>query len=272
MPGVIYIFQDAGVDGCVKIGKAMSWPRRFIQAQSHTPRGIDVIAAWNIEGKTATVNRVEAQVTAALPRRDGQVREWFEINAQDARLMVADVMKRGPDFVGSPQQIRLYDDWRSKGIKDWRARLWLFEEESSERRLKLVYSCLNDTIYRYAFTYNPFPVFLVAAWELLENLPLQYAKGLNAFREHNDLVEVRWNKIIKKYNDTVPRFSVGWLNRGVTPEGLERAVTQVGFRRFTLAQPKPADASPRDASLNPPTKIGEVPPLTRVREIGRVGA
>jgi hypothetical protein len=244
----------------------MRWPKRLEQAQSHTPRGISTVATWTVEASTAVVNRMEAMIADRLPRRKGHVREWFDLSADEAISHVARMLQREPDFRSSNVELRYYDDWRSKGINDWRSRLWLFEEYSSERRFKLIYSCLNDTIYRYAFTYNPFPVFLVAGWELPDNLPERFGRGLKAFRLHNQVVEARWRDMVKRFNDNVPSASIGWLNRGVDRKELEMAVERAGFRRFPLSRAKPADAAPRDPSLNPPTEIGQVPPMTRVRE------
>lgn len=198
MSGMIYVFRDRGTTGCVKIGKDTSWPQRLKQARCHTPRGIEVVACWRFDGaSTATLNEMERRAQVGIPRRAGDVREWFDVEAEEAVSLLAKRFAREPDLRNLAPKLEAYDDWRSKGMHQWRFRLWLFQEDSPEQRIKLIYSCLNDTIYRYAFTYNPFPVYLAAAWEINEQLPA--APHPTAFRDHNARVETAWAGVVTRH-------------------------------------------------------------------------
>lgn len=263
---MVYVFRDRGVLGCVKIGRDTAWPKRLEQARCHTPRGIEAVACWRFdEATTAVLNEAERHAQAGLPRRPGDVREWFDLGADEAMEFLSVRFGRAPDMRYPTPSLRDYDDWRSKGMNKWRSRLWLFVDASAEARSKLIYSCLNDTIYRYAFTYNPFPVYLAAAWELVDDLPA--APHPTAFREHNARVEAAWAGIVARHGRGVPASSVGWLSAGTDPAVLARELAGRGFVPYRLDRPKPADARARDPSLNPPTPIGVVPPQDRVRPI-----
>lgn len=266
MPSMVYVLRDRGVPGCVKVGKDTAWPKRLEQARCHTPRGIEAVACWRFDGATtAALNEAERHAQAGLPRRPGDAREWFDLGADEAVKSLRARFGRVPDLHDPTPRLGDYDDWRSKGMQSWRFRLWLFVEASPEMRLKLVYSCLNDTIYRYTFTYNPFPVYLAAAWELADELPA--APHPSAFREHNARVEVAWAGIVARHGRDVPAASVGWLAADVDPAVLARELVGRGFVPYRLDRPKPVDARARDPSLNPPTPIGVVPPQGRVRPL-----
>jgi len=267
---MIYIFRDRGVAGCVKIGRDTAWPKRLEQARCHTPRGIEAVACWRFDGATTTaLNEAERRAQAGLPRRPGDTREWFDVGADEAVRALSTRFGRAPDLREPTPDLGDYDDWRSKGMNRWRFRLWLFVEASPEARLKVIYSCLNDTIYRYAFTYNPFPVYLVDAWELVDDLPA--APHSTAFLEHNARVEAAWAEIVARQACGVPASSVGWLAAGTDPAVLARELAGRGFVPYRLDRPKPADARLRDPSLNPPTPVGAVPPQGRVRPLALEG-
>lgn len=266
MSGVVYIFRDRGVAGCVKVGKDTAWPERLKQARCHTPRGIEALACWRFDGlTTAGLNETERRAQAGFPRRPGHAREWFDVEADEAIRSLSVRFGRTPDLRCPAPSLPDYDDWRSKNMHEWRSRVWLFREENSEERLKLIYSFLNDTIYRYVFAYNPFPVYLVAAWKLADDLPV--APHPTAFRAHNARVEAAWAGIAASHAQGVPASSVGWLSAGTDAAVLARELTERGFIPYRLDRPKPSDARARDPSLKPPTPIGKIPPQGRVRPL-----
>ena len=52
MVGYIYALKDRGFDRGIKIGRDSNFPTRFQRAQCYSPRGIDLVAAWRIDGDT----------------------------------------------------------------------------------------------------------------------------------------------------------------------------------------------------------------------------
>ena len=263
MASVIYVLPDLGVDGCVKIGKDRRWPRRFQQSRSHTPRGIGVVAGWCVDGTTEELNGAERSFTADLTKHITDGNEWFALDAATSISILRTRANRQPDFTTASQDMSLYDDWRSQGMYDWRARMWLFREENTDSRMKLIYSCLNDTIYQYAFTYNPYPVRLIAAWELASHLPSRYGPKLNAFKAHNSEVEKIWRGAMWKFAQRIPKASIGWLDRDVRPSDVAVELARCGLSPYDLAQAKPNDARPRDPSVKP-VRVGENPPMHRI--------
>jgi hypothetical protein len=68
---VVYVVKDGGSDRYCKIGKDTIWPFRFHQAQSHTPRGIDLVGAWTF--RRDELDQMERKAHAGLPRRRDRV-------------------------------------------------------------------------------------------------------------------------------------------------------------------------------------------------------
>src|SRR3546814_14578635 len=108
-----------------------------------------------------------------LKRSEADGSEWYRLPAEaairhliDSGLLSPDTRHANPSpvFKGAA---RLWDDWRERGMRflGFRWRLFLFEEQSPEQRLKLSYGALYDSAYNNAFTYNPFKVRLVAGFE-----------------------------------------------------------------------------------------------------------
>jgi hypothetical protein len=166
MSAFIYAFRDLGVPGCVKIGKDTRWPKRLEQARSHTPRGMSALALWPVPENT--LSTAEKRAVIGLPRRTNTPgKEWYDCEPDQAVETIAKNL--GIEPVRSPVvgNLRAYDDWRSQphGDKDNRKRLWVHLEDGPTARIKVIPSVLYDTAYRYAFTYNPYPVFLVAAYQ-----------------------------------------------------------------------------------------------------------
>ena len=182
MSHVIYVFADPGLPAASKIGKDENWPSRYKQARCHTPRGIQVAGLFRLDAKAAVQQAERAAHTLlAAHRRPGDVNEWFDLPPREAmlRLTAAGVLDaRTAQPAGPPElpgSARLYDDWRDHrpAVAGFRWQAWLFREESPEGRLKLTYGALHDTAFRYAFTYNPWPVRLDAGFEHEDAVPAE---------------------------------------------------------------------------------------------------
>jgi hypothetical protein len=268
MTFAIYVFADPGVPGACKIGKDENWPSRYKQARCHSPRGIDVAAHFAFPTKEA-VRAAEGAIKRAFAthRRAGDVDEWFDLPPRDAigRLQQTGILQSG-DTRASPTPLlpasaRLYDDWREQNPKYasllWH--LWLFEEQSPDRRLKLSYGALYDTAYHYAFTYNPWPVRLIAGFEHTGGV----AADSPANTGPNAEIRRAWEHVQAKLGNPASE-QVGWLHPGAAPRRVADHLAAFGIRAFALDRPKPPGARVRDPSVSPAVAIGAVPRQTRV--------
>lgn len=268
MTSVIYLFEDSGVPGACKIGKDEKWPSRYKQARCHTPRGITVKAIFMPVDKDAT-RIAESAAKRALARysRSGDVNEWFNLPAHEAIEHLEDrkilrAQDRQPISTPAlPESARLYDDWREQGAKFKRLRwhLWLFRENSSQPRLKLSYGALYDTAYHYAFTYNPWPVRLIAGFEHEAAIAAEHPDN----ERPNAAIRRAWESVQTALGNPVSE-QVGWLQEGTTARHVAERLAAFGIRPFPLDRPKPDGARARDPSVNPPVATGSVPRLGRV--------
>src|SRR3546814_2904263 len=94
-------------------------------------------------------------------------------------------------------------------VLGFRGRLFLFEEQSPEQRLKLSYGALYDSAYNNAFTYNPFKVRLVAGFEHCDGI--ETVTETNA--TSNQTIEAAWNSMIGTFGSPESE-QVGWLRPG----------------------------------------------------------
>jgi hypothetical protein len=268
MGSVIYVMSDLGLPGACKVGKNQAWPSRYVQARCHTPRGLRIEGVFGFDGRAA-MEEAESAAKRELShvRRVGDVVEWFDLAASAAieRLLKAGILRQQdalPMIVKLSRAERFYDDWREQRSKflAFRWRLWLFEEQSPERRLKLSYGALYDTAYRYAFTYNPWPVRLIAGFEHRAGV-----EDVNLGNEGpNREIRSSWERVQAAFGNLASE-QVGWLLPSVQPSQVAQRLAADDIHSFRLDRPKPAGAPPRDASLNPPTPIGTIPSQDRVK-------
>jgi hypothetical protein len=200
-------------------------------------------------------------------RRRGDFNGWFDLAAPLAiehlhQRGVVDPRGRLSDPTPQlPVRDLHYDDWREQGARTRALRwhLWLFQEQGSDTRLKLSYGAPYDTAYHYAFTYNPWPVRLIAGFE--------HARAVAAEHRDNEPCSARireaWENAQRKLGNLASE-QVGWLNPGVRPIEVDELLRRFEIRPFPLDRPKQPGARVRDASVNPPVPIGCVPSLRRV--------
>lgn len=278
---VLYIFRDPGVPSACKLGlngdasAAFAWPFRYRQALAHSPRAIEVAAAWGIESKARLqdLERQAHELLSASRRKVSHGREWFDLSADEVIARIQGVLRLGAPFlreqnldVGLYQGLP-YDDWRER--KDtyrgqvWKRLLWVFGEGSPERRIKVISSPCFDTAYSYAFTYNPWPVFLIGAYEH----PLTTSGPGEALSPGNRIAEAAWNALIEhpRFSGRPMSYQVGWLNEGVAFAEVDAFLTKFGLQRYRLDQPKPECVRPRDSQVSP-IEQGAIPRLRRVRD------
>lgn len=264
---LIYVFSDKGLPGACKIGTSSTLESRYRQARSHTPRGITAEAFFDL-GSSDAARAAEAAAKRALSafRRLGDATEWFDLEpglAIDHLLALpefatARLRKEAPKLKPSD---RLYDDWREARpqFQDYKWRLFLFEEQSAERRLKLSYGVLYETAYRYVFTYNPYPVRVIAGFED-PGAPEQQS---HANRSVNLRMVTAWESVQEEVGSLVAE-EVGWLKQGVSAALVAVLLSRHGFLPFDLFRPKPLGALARESSMNPPISYGGALPRARV--------
>lgn len=126
----------------------------------------------------------------------------------------------------------------------------------------MIHSTLYDTCYKYAFTYNPFPVYLVAAY----HHPFLPSGPTHRLRAGNLPVESCWERIVsdEAHGPGLMATNVGWLNEGATLDWVSGQATSRGLVSYDLRQTKPACVRPRDAQITP-IQVGETW-LKRVRQ------
>jgi hypothetical protein len=124
---------------------------------------------------------------------------------------------------------------------------------------------MYDIAYQYAFTYNPHPVYLVAAFEhqLSTNGP---SASLSAGNCH---VQTVWEEIVGSsgFAKAPDAPQVGWLNTGISLSDIAEYVTARGLVRYDLRKPKPPCARPRDSQAKQ-IPHGAIPPLRRFKDWG----
>jgi len=271
---VIYVFGNSEYPNMCKIGYDSKWPSpsekakdriRFEQARSHNPRNIIIHGIWAFDSKEK-MKEVEKKIKKLLlpyRRTESHGNEWFDLSHQDAAAkiyasgIVNDKLQQTPPPQPMDREMP-YDDWREpkdvyKG-EVYKRLLWVFQEDSPQKRIKVIHSPLFDTCYRYAFTYNPFQVFLVAAY----HHPLFPQGPTYELREGNILVESCWKQIVsdKTYGPGLMATNVGWLNEGANLDWVYAQATSCGLVPFNLLQPKPACVRPSDPQI-PSIAVGD---------------
>jgi hypothetical protein len=264
---VIYILGDTENSEMIKIGYDSNWPAiseqakktiRFEQARSHNPRGVTVHGLWSF-GTMEEMKSTERKIHSLLrqyQRTDTHGREWFNIGYQDAvaKILSAGLVTSAALQDPSPRTKKRnlpYDDWRNPSDlyknEVYKRLLWIFQEESPQKRIKVMHSPLFDTCYKYAFTYNPFHVHLVAAYHdsfFPDGPTVEMRKG-------NLQVESCWQQIVsdEKHGPGIRATNVGWLNNGATLEWVSEQALKCGLKPYDLSQPKPRCVRPQDGQI-----------------------
>jgi len=255
---VVYILGDIEHPEMIKIGYNSKWPVRYEQVRSHNPRNVIVHGIWIYNSKDE-IKTVEKKIHSALSkyhRTDTYGKEWFNIGylAAVEKIISSGIVTTMPTQDQSPKiQVREmpYDDWRNPSDlyknEVYKRLLWVFQEDSPQKRIKVIHSPLFDTCYKYAFTYNPFHVHLVAAYH-----DSFFPTGPTVeMRKGNVQVESCWQQIVsdEKFGPGIKATSVGWLNNGTTLDWVAEQAFKCGLKPYDLAQPKPGCVRPQDGQI-----------------------
>jgi hypothetical protein len=110
---------------------------------------------------------------------------------------------------------------------------------------------------RYAFTYNPWPVRLIAGFE--------HEHAVAAEDDRNRALNIRlqqaWQSVQERMG-TPGSEQVGWLQPDSRSDLVAAHLAEFGIRSFPLDRPKPPGIRPKDASVAA-VAIGTVPPQYR---------
>lgn len=257
---VVYVLGDIEYPEMIKIGYNSDWPTRFEQVRSHNPRKVIVHGIWIFESKDE-IKRVERNIHSCLiqnHRENTHGKEWFDISYPEAleKILSSGIVESLPQQDASPnikQREMPYDDWRNPSDiykkEIYKRLLWIFQEDSPQQRIKVIHSPLSDTCFKYAFTYNQFPVYLVAAY----HHPFFPEGPTPKLREGNNLVESCWKHIVSN-DENGPGLmatNVGWLNKGAPLEWVGEKSMSYGLIPYDLLQPKPACIRPQDGQIKP---------------------
>ncbi len=272
-----YFLEDEQVPGATKVGKDTAWPSRFKQARCHSPGRIRARAVIRLpEASRALQGELDGLVNGALAmfRRDVAfhgigVREWYDLPWESALQRVrvlgqfaAAEVAIDPDIQLPPSQLD-YEDWRDRGHRDRRWRLFVFQVRDMQEatghphigRFKVAAGSLYDTAYRYNFTYCPFPVVLVGGFE--SAAPIQ---------DNNRSVIEAWREMVMRHGPGETGQPMGWLVPGVDRTTISEIAHKYGLAAFPLDRPKPSDARVKDPSVSE-TPIGSKHPVSRVDDL-----
>jgi hypothetical protein len=269
----VYMLGDAEHPEMIKVGFNSDWPTRFEQVRSHNPRNVIVHGIWIFNSKDE-IKEVESRIHSTLGqhhRKNTHGKEWFDIGYQEAleKIITSGIVGSLPQQDQSPQTKNRempYDDWRNPSDlykkEVYKRLLWVFQEDSPQKRIKVIHSPLFDTCYKYAFTYNPFPVYLVAAY----HHPLFTNGPSHDMRAGNIQVESCWRQIVsdEEHGPGFMATNVGWLNKEATIEWVREQACSRGLVTYDLLQPKPGYVRPQDGQIKP-IPVGETW-LKRVRQ------
>jgi hypothetical protein len=127
----------------------------------------------------------------------------------------------------------------------------------------VIHSTLFDLCHKYGFTYNPFPVYLVACY----HHPFFPTGPTMELRAGNVFVEACWLNIVSDeiYGPGLMATNVGWLHEGATLDWLEKQAKSHGLVSYDLLQPKPGCVRPRDPQMTNFIPVGQTW-LKRVRQ------
>jgi hypothetical protein len=197
------------------------------------------------------------------------VREWYDLPWALALQRVRALSQFSsaealidPDIKLPKSQLD-YEDWRDRGHRDRRWRLFVFEVRDLQEatghphvgRFKVAAGSLYDTAYCYNFTYCPFPVVLVGGFE--SAAPIE---------ENNVSVFEAWREMVTRHGPGETEQPMGWLVSGVNRIMISDIASRYGLSPFSLDRPKPSDARVKDPSV-PETPIGSRHPTSRVDDI-----
>lgn len=269
-----YFLEDEQVLGTTKVGKDTAWPSRFKQARCHSPGRIKARAVLRLPNASrALQSEFDGAINDALApfRRNVTfngvgVREWYDLTwalalqrIRSLSQFAAAEAEIDPDIKLPKSQLD-YEDWRDRGHRDRRWRLFVFQvrdlPDASGHphvgRFKVAAGSLYDTAYCYNFTYCPFPVVLVGGFE--SAAPIE---------DNNRQVIEAWREMVTRYGPGETGQPMGWLVPGTNRTTISEIAGRHGLTAFSLDRPKPSDARVKDPSVSE-TPIGSKHPALRV--------
>lgn len=230
---VIYAFSDPIDPEKVKIGKDQSWPKRYRQAQSHSPRTLSLVGVWPRPiQERATLQNEEQRALALFPRAaDCDGREWVEARPSEVRDVLSGLFG-SPAAWEADSSLKPFDDWRDwpnpKNSKSQRS-LWIGEERSTGR-LKIVHSANPKPFSAACPTYSVKGLRWKEAWGWPDDL-WSASDALHPLDSR--LIEL-WRELVSTLGGGEQDLHLGWLSEGVRLSDLHGRLELAGLQRRAL--------------------------------------
>lgn len=228
---IIYAIKDPIRPDLLKIGKDNTWPKRLRQAQSHSPRKLEVAGTWSID-RTRTVT-IERQLLNAFPQAtetDGI--EWV-IGGSDPVDKISGILDQLPDAQAGIE-IKPYDDWRDY-VKPLRSnqqrRLWIAQERKTGR-LKIVHSPHVDRFHSICPTFSCLGFRWVAAWQF----PAGAWEQSDSLHPTDAEIVGAWSRVVRRDGFGERSARVGWLREGIRLNALTEEFLERGLVPFNAGE------------------------------------
>jgi hypothetical protein len=206
--GWIYAFKDRGFIRGVKVGRDGKHPSRFKHAQCYTPRGIDLVAIWDVGNKFTSIAEAEMVARGNLPTISNQNggAEWLALTAEEAIVKVTSNLGITPEpFSGNPRIISTYDDFRDpkqlKGTEKYRQLLWVYRENKTGL-IKVQRTHSWKVPHEPVKTYSILGFKPVACFSPLPN---------GDIHKDNRMVHSIWVDLVTEFGHGPEHVQVGWL-------------------------------------------------------------
>ena len=242
--GWIYALRDRGLDRGVKIGRDKNKLHRVNTAQCYTPRGIDVIAFWQIPagGRFASLADAERVARAGLTRMPGPCAgvEWCDIPVQEAVPEVSKRLGLPPEILNQPLGPRAtYDDFRNPkrvALHKERQLLWVYQEAGTGI-LKVQRNNMWMTNLDRPRTYSALGFSVVDCYGM---------DVTEDYLQDNLAIHTLWESLVTRFGHGIDWPHVGWLRPEVSRDDIRGAALLAGLKTIDWRQGKPAGLREHD--------------------------
>lgn len=225
MAKYIYAVKDRGFERGVKIGRDSHFPNRYRCAQCYSPRGIDLVAAWNMESRSTSFPQAEREARHELQlvygRNSGV--EWVDLTSEEAIRRVSENLGVDPEIVNeNPPITTTYDDFRDPkklGREKHRQAHWIYQENKTG--LLKVQRTSSWKV----------PLEPIKTFSLLGFKPVAaFLHPGSEMRIGNRHIQDIWDRLVTEFGHGVDHVQVGWLREGVDLKAIRDRVLSSGLK------------------------------------------
>jgi len=228
--GWIYAFKDRGFEKGVKVGRDEKHPSRYKHAQCYTPRGIDLVAVWNVTDRFSNLAEAETVARRNLPgisNSNGGV-EWLNLTTDEAKAKVSANLGLNPEpHHGNPRITTTYDDFRDpkhlRGKERYRQLLWVYRENKT------------GIIKVQRTESSKVPQEPVKTYSILGFKPMACFAPIPTGNIHKDNLGVHsiWVNIVDKFGYGTEHIQVGWLKPEIKIELILKEIKRCQMEEIT---------------------------------------